>query len=108
MKADRWIGALVIGFSLAVTGAWGCASSGSGSTRDDPETAGNTLEVECVQGLEALDRAIERSADSALVAPAALREARALRREAGELYLVSEFQLALELIDEALSLLGGA
>lgn len=96
--------------ALVVTGAIPACSGTSGSDmiRDDPSAAADALESECERGLEALDRVIERSATSALVTAAALAEARALRREAGELYLESEFRLALELIDEALSLLGGA
>jgi hypothetical protein len=111
MKADPGIVALALGLVLCVAiGAPGCSPGASGSSlsEDDPAAVAERLEVECERGLETLDRAIERSRDNALVARAALEEARALRDAAGELYLVAEFTLALELIDEALSLLGGA
>lgn len=86
----------------------GCSpgASGSGAVESDPAGNAAALEFECEQGLQALDDAIERSAKDALVPAATLHEARALRTTAGELYLEAEFQLALELIDEALALLG--
>jgi len=86
----------------------GCSPgvSGSGNAGSNPAGSTDTLELECEQGLEALDAAIERSAKDAMVSAAALHEARALRTAAGELYFEAEFQLALELIDEALALLG--
>jgi hypothetical protein len=97
--------AVSIALSLAVC-APGCSPGASGSHPPESDPAG-TLELECERGLEALDDAIQRSEKDALVSAAALHEARALRSTAGELYLEAEFQLALELIDEALALLGG-
>jgi len=86
----------------------GCSpgASGSGGPDDDPAGIIDSLELECVQGLDALDAAIEKSSTDTQISPAALHEARALRETAGELYLEAHFQLALELIDEALALLG--
>ena len=82
----------------------GCSpgAAGSGSPADDIETR----ELECERGLEALDAAIRRATGDTMVSAAMLHEARALRETAGELYLEAEFELALELIDEALALLG--
>ena len=86
----------------------GCSPgvSGSGGLDDDPAGNITALELECESGLQSLDVAIERAAGDAAVSAAALYEAQALRETAGELYLEAQFQLALELIDEALALLG--
>jgi hypothetical protein len=63
------------------------------------------LEKECERELLYLDGLIESSRRTAAVSPAALAEAVELRRAAVEFILDEEYELALELIDDAIALL---
>lgn len=99
-------------FLWAVTTATTIFSYGTGcSPRNDasphPKASFETespLEFECERELLYLDSLIESRRDGR-IPPAVLAEVVELRRSAVELILDEEFELALELIDEAIALL---
>jgi len=64
------------------------------------------LEIECERELVHLDTLIEAKRLDERVRAEVLAEAVELRRAAGELFMQGEFELALELIEEAVSMLG--
>jgi len=77
---------------------------GSPPPQSDPATR-FSLEIECERELLYLDNLIESRRRDPGFQPGALAEAVALRQSAAELVLDEEFELALELIDEAIALL---
>ena len=80
-----------------------CASQpAADSTTKSPQNQ-DPIEVACEIALVELEQQIERSQEN--VGAAALAEVRELYRFAKRLYLEREYELALELIDEALALL---
>jgi hypothetical protein len=100
---------ILIAVLLVLSGA-GCASNGptppAGSAAPAGENAGKSpLEEECERELLYLDERIEMSARSAVLPAAVLAEAAELRRSAAGLILDGHYELALEMIEEAIVLL---
>ena len=81
-----------------------CASRSAGP---HPGTAQPAIEIACEEGLIRLAELIDARSREATTDPGVLAEATALSRMARELYLEREYELALELIDEAVQLLEG-
>lgn len=93
---------------LAPVGLPGCSAGyGEGWTDAGPPTS-PALEIECERELLYLDTLIETRGADRRVGADALAEAVELRRVAGELFMDGEFELALELIEEAVALLEGS
>lgn len=106
---DKRASLLGLAVACAVTAA---VLTGSGcSPRSDPSGGTSTLsqksplEKECERELLYLDSLLESRRRSADFPPAAMAEATELRRTAMELILDEEYELALEMIDEAIALL---
>jgi hypothetical protein len=81
------------------------SQSGSAAGAEVGIALKSPLEFECEQELLYLDSLIESRRDDPGFAAAALAEAVELKRTATELILEGDFELALELIDEAIALL---
>ena len=93
---------------LAFSGPEGCSPRNSSSrARSQELRAQSPLEQECGRELLDLDTLIENKRRDRSFPAAVLAEAIELRRAAGELFLSDDFELALDLIDEAISLLKG-
>ncbi len=71
------------------------------------DTSYHSDETLCEQSLQQLDALIENKTGDPSLSPGAVAEAKELRRAAAGLYLNGDFELALELIDEAFALLRG-
>ena len=89
-------------FAMAITFC-ACASQPAADPTTKSPQEQDPTEVACEIALVELEHKIERSQGN--VGVAALAEARELYRFARRLYLEREYELALELIDEALELL---
>jgi len=63
------------------------------------------MEIACEMALLQLERLIEAKSRSGGVSAAMLAEAREVFRLGSELYLEREFELALEMVDEAIDML---
>lgn len=101
--------AILIAAFLVLSGP-GCASHGPTRSPDSASPAGGDagkshLEHECERELLYLDERIETSTRSAVLPAAILAEAVELRRSAAGLMLDGYYELALELIEEAIALL---
>jgi len=83
----------------------GCSPRADSSDSRPSSTQKSPLETECERELLYLDGLIESRGSSRNFPAAALAEAIELRQAAVELMLVEDYELALELIDEAISLL---
>jgi hypothetical protein len=95
--------------AAALFGGPGCSARNVSSDVSAAELqSDSSLEIECERELVYLDTLIEATRRDRLFPPALLAEAIELRRAAGELFLTDEFELALELIDEAVALLKGS
>jgi hypothetical protein len=98
----------IVAFCLCVL-AWAHVTSCSQQTVRSDKSHSNNYAFDSVLVCEArlndLDNMIASRTASGDISPALL-EARELRSQAADLYLHSEFELALELISQAISLLG--
>lgn len=86
----------------------GCSArtTSSGVSVTELETD-RTIMVECERELRYLESLIETKRRDRDFSAAVMAEVIALRHAAGELFFDGEYELALELIDEAISLLEG-
>jgi hypothetical protein len=103
--------ARLLGFAaVCVLAAVVVSGSGCSPRSQSPGDAGfvsqkSPLEKECERELLHLDSLLESRRRTADFPAAAIAEATELRRSAMELILDEEYELALELIDEAIALL---
>lgn len=105
-RSAPWMAVL---FAVVLGIGSGCSSHSAFSENPpQPLEADFPLEIECERELVFLDTLIEARRGDRRVPEAALAEAVELRRTAADLFLDGEYRLALELIDEAVSLLKGS
>ena len=90
--------------AAAVTGS-GCAPRSDSSGDAGSSSQKSPLEKECERELLYLDSLIESRRENPDFSAAAIAEAVELRRSAVELILVEVYELALELINEAIAIL---
>jgi hypothetical protein len=102
---------VIVSLAAMILCGAGCSSRKSaGSSSDSPDISYETgqrapLESECERELLYLDSLIEASRGSGNLSAAVLAEAIELRRFAAGLLLDEQYDLALELIEEAIALL---
>ena len=97
--------AVVCAIAATVVTGSGCSPRSDSSGDVGSYSQNSPLEKECERELLYLDSLIESRRRTAGFPPAAMAEATELRRSAMELILDEEYELALELIDEAIALL---
>lgn len=103
MPARRRCATSAIAIAIA-TIVLGCSQAREAGRADEDGSDG--LALACERAIAHLDSLILESQHSPTVKTGALVEARALRGTAAELYLDGEYELALEFIDEAITILG--
>jgi hypothetical protein len=81
----------------------GCGSPPAHDKGDLPESG--QIEIACEMALLQLESLIERKSNEGGVSPAVLAEAREIFRLGRELYLEREYDLALEMVEEAIAML---
>jgi hypothetical protein len=91
--------AVVIGWVLL-----GCGPATHDKAPADPPERDH-VETACEMALMELERLIEENSTERSVSAAALAEARELFRLGRELYLEREYELALEMVEEAINIL---
>ena len=86
----------------------GCSQGGRPPALGEPgiDDDSNGLAFACERALEHLDSLLARSELDPTTTPDRLIEAKELRRSATDLFLDGEYELALEFVDEAISILG--
>jgi hypothetical protein len=100
--------ATFVSLILAVVVAWGvvgCASQGTRDTTSLESGERDTGGVACEMALVHLATLIDKRSGEAGFPPAKLIEARELHAVGRQLYLEREYELALELIEQAIDLL---
>lgn len=103
-RGDRWrTGAIAFVVTVSALAACGPGVSDDASDFSEDEIG---LELECEHELIELDGLIALRSDDAEFPRHRVIEARALRDAAAELCIESQFNLALEFIDEAAVILG--
>ena len=97
--------AVVCAIAAAVVTGSGCSPRSDSPGEAGSYSQNSPLEKECERELLYLDSLLESRRRSADFPAAAMAEAAELRRSAMELILDEEYELALELIGEAIALL---
>lgn len=104
--SNRWVAVLLVPLMAGLSDCSPRSSSSGDLTRESRNSS--PLEQECGRELLYLDTLIETKRRDRHFPAALMAEAVELRRAAGELFLKDDFELALDLIDEAISLLKGS